>query len=157
MTNRLTRTLTEMNRYSISKGIGYWPLVGVWLSAIGFAVSFYSFIPFVFFTYFLFRNTLNVLQVVGPVYWIAKETTSKASPMVAKGFMHETSYPWRSGKGLQVRWGFKTFQVGICHKQNYDETEGMLSAVQGRFMDLTPIEIREQSKKLKGDADAFLE
>lgn len=110
----------------------------------------YAVIPLLFFLFMLFRGTLNILQVVGPVYWIYKDKAPYNTPMFTRGFMHETWEPWRIGTGIQMRCGDKTFQVGVCRKQKYSETEGTLSAVRGRFLDWTPIEIREQSTKGKG-------
>lgn len=143
------KTLTKTNRYLVSNTLMYWPLVGSGLSLLLLTQTVYAVIPLAFFLFKLFHNSLNVLQVVGPIYWIYKDKAPNGTPTFARGFMHETSEPWRVGKGIQMRCADKTFQVGICHKQSYSETDGVLSAVRGRFLDLTPIEIRERSTKTK--------
>lgn len=125
------------------KVIAYWPLFGIAISIIGLFFSYYAFVSFAICSYFTFNGSINALQVVGPVYWIHKNNAPKKTPLVASGFMHETSAPWRIGKGIQVRCGSHTFQVGFCKKQNYDETEGTLSSIQGRFLDVEPTKIGE--------------
>jgi hypothetical protein len=95
-------------------------------------------------SFFLFKDTLNKLQAVGPVYWITRDLVVKNSPIITKGFMHETDHPWRHGKGIQIRVPKRTFQIGLCKKQqNFDEFSGVLAAVQGRFMDTPATEIGE--------------
>lgn len=131
------------HRYSLPKVFYYYPLAGLLLSIAGLFFSYYAFVSLALFAYLSFRNSVNVLQVIGPIYWIWKDTVPANTPMFAKGFMHETSAPWRIGKGLQIRLVSHSIQIGICHKQDYDETEGTLSSIQGRFLDIEPIEIRE--------------
>lgn len=99
---------------------------------------------FAAFSYLLFKDTLNKLQAVGPVYWITRDIVPKKTPIVTIGFMHEIDFPWRKGKGIQIRIPRRTFQLGVCHKgTDLDETTGTLSAVGGRFMDTPPTEIGE--------------
>ena len=139
-----------IHRYSLSNTLMYWPLIGSVLTAIWATQNVYATIPLAYFLFKLFHNSTNVLQVVGPVYWIIKDKAPHNTPTFAKGFMHETSEPWRVGAGIQMRCADKTLQIGLCRKQKYSDIDGTLSAVKGRFMELTPIEIREQSEKLKG-------
>lgn len=90
--------------------------------------------------YYLFRDTLNKLQVVGRFYWIARDN-SKA-PFISVGFMRELESPWRSGKGIQVtiqRW---SFQLGVCKSNRYiNELDGQLAAMGGRMLETPPEEI----------------
>lgn len=138
-----------IHRYSIPKFVYYWPLYGLCLSIIGLWLSFYALIPIALFAYFSFRNTLNVLQIIGRVYWITKSFEIKQRFRVSKGFMHTTSYPWYKGNGIHMVFWKRSFQIGICQKQTYaNDVEGTLASLQGRFLDLTPRQIREQTKKL---------
>jgi hypothetical protein len=139
-----TRTW-QRKRRSLRTLINYWPLVGLVVS-----VSLwwkYPLMGLLFITsyYYLFKDTMNHLQVVGPVYWITKNNTP-VSPFVSKGFMHEISEPWRKGTGIQFRVCKHSFQIGICRKQNLDETSGVLSALQGRFLDTSPGDIGSNYK-----------
>jgi len=78
------------------------------------------------------------------VYWIRKNTGKKSDPVICKGFMRQTSAPWLTGNGLQIRFGKYTFQIGICGKpQKLDDQSGLLYAIQGRLLDSNPDEIGE--------------
>jgi hypothetical protein len=64
--------------------------------------------------------------------------------------MHTISDPWFKGKGVQISLWKRSFQVGICQEQKYhNDLEGSLAAIQGRFLDLTPRQIREQSESIR--------
>lgn len=131
----------------LKNSLQYSPLVGF----VGSLVAGPFFLPlltclviFAISSYFLFKDTLNKLQAVGPFYWITRDLVPPNTPLLSKGFMHETDFPWRHGKGIQIRIPHRTFQIGLCkkHKQ-LDDQEGVLAAVQGRFMDIPPTEIGE--------------
>ena len=86
--------------------------------------------------YLLFRNTLNKLQYLGPIYWITRDNTSLKAPFISIGFMRQTSPPWKIGKGIQVKYKNYAFQLGFCRKSTHiDETSGMLGALGGRYLD----------------------
>jgi hypothetical protein len=89
----------------------------------------------------VFRNTLNKVQAIGRVYWVIRDYVPDVTPRISRGFMHEIDPPWRHGKGLQIKAFGRTIQVGICRQHNFDETSGILAAVQGRFLDTEPIDI----------------
>lgn len=92
----------------------------------------------------VFKDTLNRLQAIGPVYWITRDYVPSTAPLVGLGFMRETQAPWRTGRGLQVKALSKTFQIGVCKRQHYkNPLEGELSVVGGRFMETPPEEIGE--------------
>lgn len=95
--------------------------------------------------WFLFKDSLNLVQSVGRVYWITRDYVPKGTPLVAKGFMRELGEPWRVGSGLQIRFSKnRTFQVGLCQQTApVDEENGILNAVGGRYMDVTAEEIGE--------------
>ena len=85
---------------------------------------------------------MNNLYVLYKLYWITKNTGKKGDPFIAKGFMRQTSSPWLTGKGLQIRFGKYSFQIGICGKpQKLDDQDGLLYAIQGRLLDWDPDEI----------------
>ena len=87
-------------------------------------------------SYFLFRDTLNKLQYLGPIYWITRDNTSLTSPFISIGFMRQTAPPWKIGKGLQFRYKNYSFQIGFCRKSTHnDETSGILGAIGGRYLD----------------------
>lgn len=87
---------------------------------------------------------MNAVQSVGPVYWICRDAIPTGTPFIAPGFMRQTSAPWRVGKGIQIRFKKHTFQIGLSRKgkQVSDDT-GLLYAVQGRYLDDKPKEIRD--------------
>lgn len=88
------------------------------------------------------KDTLNILQVVGPVYWITRDNVTKGTPLVSVGFMKQLDDPWRTGKGLHFNLWKRTFQLGFCKKNHYkNSVDGELSVVGGRFMEVTPEEI----------------
>ena len=85
---------------------------------------------------------MNNLYVLYKIYWIIKNTGKKKDPFIAKGFMRQTSAPWLTGKGVQVRFGKYSFQIGVCGKpQKLDDQDGLLYAIQGRLLDWDPDEI----------------
>jgi hypothetical protein len=56
--------------------------------------------------------------------------------------MRQTSPPWKVGKGPQIRIGKYAFQFGLARKTGMKtEEDGLLMAVQGRFMDTKPGDI----------------
>ena len=88
--------------------------------------------------YLLFRNTMNLLQYIGPVYWVTRDNGTPDVPHVALAFMRGTTPPWKVGSGIQFRWGTHTLQVGICHNgpQFDDEYEGLLHMLQSEDPDV---------------------
>lgn len=92
--------------------------------------------------FWVFRDTLNCVQVVGPVYWITRDNVPKNTPIIGLGFMRETQAPWRVGNGIQISVLSRSFQIGICRKRHYkNEVEGELAVLGGRFMEASPEEI----------------
>lgn len=81
--------------------------------------------------YFLFRDTMNKLQYIGPVYWITRDNGSPDEPHIQRhAFCFGTSPPWKiSDTGIKFRWATHTFQIGTCHnaplKDPTDEIEGL--------------------------------
>ena len=96
----------------------------------------------VFLGHYVFRGTLNLVQGVGFVYWIVRDTHKGFSLSI--GFMRETDYPWRTGRGLQIGVGKYVFQFGICKRNKaHNEIMGLTMAVKGRELHHKPTEIRE--------------
>lgn len=96
----------------------------------------------VFLGVYLFKGTLNLVLGIGYIYWVLRDTHKGFS--VSIGFMRETGFPWRTGKGLQVGVGKYAFQIGLCRRTNViDEMNGLLNALKGRELHHKPKEIRE--------------
>lgn len=120
--------------------LGYMPylfiILYIWLTVFFHPVFI---VPLVMYWRMAFKNTMNLVQGFGPLYWIVREDTRMFS--VGRGTMHELSEPWRKGQGIYVVALRRCLQVGFCRTQTFEETEGILSAMQGRFLDLEPREI----------------
>lgn len=92
-------------------------------------------------TYTGYRH-LNSLWVLGPIYWIIRDSDShgKLPILLSTGFMRQTSYPWRTGCGVQICIMKYTYQFGVCLKsKKSDDTDGLLHAVKGRILE-TPVQ-----------------
>jgi hypothetical protein len=93
-------------------------------------------------SYLLFRDTLNAVQAVGPVYWIYRDIVHPNTPLIAWGYMRQTSAPWRVGKGIQIKVRKHTFQIGLSRVGfKMSDEEGLMSAVQGRYLKFKANEI----------------
>jgi hypothetical protein len=92
--------------------------------------------------HYVFKGTMNLVQGVGFIYWVTRDTHKGFSLSI--GFMRETDYPWRTGRGLQIGIGKYVSQFGIC-KRNKPQNEimGLTMAVKGRELQHKPKEIRE--------------
>ena len=85
---------------------------------------------------------LNNLYKIGKVYWILRDTGTPKDKVLSTGFMRQTSAPWATGKGVQIRVKKYVFQIGLCTSfKDIAEEDGLLYAVQGRIMDIPPGEI----------------
>lgn len=85
---------------------------------------------------------MNNLYTIGPLYWITRDTGTYQDRILAIGFMRQTSAPWRVGRGLHIRFGKYSFQIGLSKKsKKTDDTEGLLYAMQGRVLNTTVAEI----------------
>lgn len=90
----------------------------------------------------VFSGTLNLVQGIGFVYWVTRDTHKGFSLSI--GFMRETDYPWRTGKGIQIGVGKYSFQIGFCRRHNpNNEIMGLTNALKGRELHYQPKEIRE--------------
>lgn len=88
----------------------------------------------------VFKGTLNLVQGIGFVYWVTRDTHKGFSLSI--GFMRETDYPWRTGKGLQIGIGKYAFQLGFCRRNKpANEIMGLTHALKGRELNLKPKEI----------------
>ena len=97
-----------------------------------------------FISFLIFRDTMNAVQAVGPVYWICRDVVPPNTPFIAPGFMRQTSAPWRVGKGIQIKLKKHTFQIGISKVgSDMSEEDGLMTAVQGRFLKAKAKEIRD--------------
>jgi hypothetical protein len=120
----------------------YWSLIGFIASIAIVVITPYSFLGIALFGYFVFKDTANSVQAVGPVYWITRDYEKVQKPRIGSGFMVETDSPWRSGKGIQISLHKKSFQIGLCKKTKYkNEQEAELGVLGARFMDTRPTDI----------------
>lgn len=91
---------------------------------------------------YVFKDTLNLVQGIGFVYWVTRDTHRGFSLSIA--FMRETDFPWRTGRGIQIGIGKYSFQIGFCKGHRHvNETDGLMRAVKGRRLHYQPKEIRK--------------
>jgi len=120
----------------------YWSLIGFIASIVFLVITPYCILGIALFGYFLFKDTANSVQAVGPVYWITRDYEKVQRLRIGSGFMREVDAPWRSGKGIQISLHKKSFQIGLCKKTEYkDEQEAELGVLGARFMDTRPTDI----------------
>ena len=97
---------------------------------------------------YIFKDSMNVVQHAGRVYWIIRNNGNNTQPRVCMGFMRQTDPPWLRGKGPQVRIGKFIAQVGILSpdldggRELLDEETGLLEALGGYMLEETPDKIR---------------
>lgn len=86
---------------------------------------------------------MNTVKSFGFLYVILRDIGKNKDPIVSKGFMRQTGYPWKSGNGIQIRIGKYIVQFGFCksNKLINNESEGLLHAMQGRLLDEGPATI----------------
>jgi len=89
--------------------------------------------------YLLFRDTMNRLQYIQTIrlYWVAKNNAT--GKRLARGFMRQTAPPYWQGRGLQIRLGKYSFQLGVLKRKG----ESLLDQMDGRDLDETAKEIRD--------------
>jgi len=89
---------------------------------------------------------LNTVWIAGPIYWIVRDSdqTKRFPVSLSFGFMRQTSHPWKTGWGVQVRVCKYIYQFGVCRKpRGLDDQSGLLYAVKGRILDTPITEIGE--------------
>ena len=103
----------------------------LWVGMVGVVVSWWL----------VLRDTLDMVQGIGPVYWLTRQTDVKRLGL-QRSFMHETDYPWRSGRGIQCIVPYRTFQIGVCKaSMYYTQEDGLLHSLVGRKLPQKPKEI----------------
>jgi hypothetical protein len=122
-------------------------LIAYVLSAIFIHPAFI--VPAVLYSKFVFKLEHDQLYVYGRVYAILKKDARIIR--VGVGTMHQTSTPWNKGKGIYIVSFKRCLQIGICKPQHLSEESGILSAMQGRYLDLTPHEIGNWNAVPKGN------
>ncbi len=99
-------------------------------------------VPAIIYTIVALWSPIDRLNVYRKLYWITRKDSRWFS--VGKGTMRETTYPWRQGSGIYVAVVHRCFHFGFCAPFEFEtEEDGILSAVQGRYLDDTPEEIGE--------------
>ena len=85
---------------------------------------------------------MNKVHGIGRIYWIIRDFVDLRTPLMCMGFMKETDYPWRHGKGVQIKTSKYTLQIGLCKRLKVvTETDGILQAIGGRDLDTPAREI----------------
>ncbi len=80
--------------------------------------SFILGLPLLIGAYFLFRDSMNLFQKVGKVYWITRNNMQRQQPLVSKAFLAHDAPPYYQGKGIQFAYKRYSFQVGILRATN---------------------------------------
>lgn len=125
----------------------------IWSAAflgLGVFASWYFFVPSALYLGFAFWAPLGDLMVFGRLYWVTKQDNRWLR--AGLGTMHTTSAPWKSGKGIYFVLAKRVFQIGLCKDVVYiEESQALLSAVKGRYLDMTPSEIGDWNAVQKGN------
>lgn len=124
---------------TFKKLTAYWVIALLFVSLAGLLVTPLTLLPLSYCIYTLLHGCIDVVRTCGPVYWIGRVDSRWAS--IGKGTMHQLSPPWKKGTGIYIAIAKRSLQIGLCHSQNFDEVDGTLSAIQGRYLDLEPKEI----------------
>ena len=61
-------------------------------------------LPLIVGGYFLFRNSMNLFQKVGRVYWITRNNMTREQPFISRAFLAHDTPPFWQGKGVQIAW-----------------------------------------------------
>lgn len=61
-------------------------------------------LPLIVGGYFLFRDSMNLFQKVGRVYWITRNNMKRPQPFISRAFLVHDSPPYWIGKGVQIAW-----------------------------------------------------
>lgn len=145
----MTDTTRKISK-KIAKVLTYGPLVILVAYVVSAIVIHPAFIiPAIFYFKFVFKFEHDQLYVYGRLYIIVRK--DKRIVRTGIGTMHQTSSPWRKGKGIYLVLFKRCLQVGFCKPQQLNEELGILSAMQGRYLDLTPHEIGNWHAVPKGN------
>lgn len=124
---------------TFKKLIGYWSIALFLISIVGVFFTPFAWFGLAIALYQLLNGCTDIVRTCGPVYWIGRHDSRVFS--VGMGTMHMLSAPWKKGRGVYVAVNRYSLQVGLCRAQKLSETEGTLSAIQGRYLDVPPEEI----------------
>lgn len=131
-----------MSKTSTTKLFNYLPLVWALLfTALTFTHSISYALPAAIYWVWFMWAPLDTLCTFGPLYWMTRRGSRLFH--IGYGTMHQTSAPWRKGAGLVITVAKRSVHMGLSRKQNLEETDGLLSAVKGRYLDTSPSEIGE--------------
>lgn len=97
-------------------------------------------IPLLIGAFFLFRDSMNLFQKVGKLYWITRNDMKREQPFISKAFLAHDSPPYWLGKGIQVaiKWGKTTsydYSAGEdwVHPRQYTFQVGILTGTAKGF------------------------
>lgn len=106
-------------------------------------------VPTIFYFNYVFKFEHDQLYIVKRIYWIIRK--DKRIIRAGIGTMHQTSSPWHKGRGIYIVAFRRCLQIGLCKPQQLTEESGILSAMQGRYLDITPHEIGNWNAVPKGN------
>ena len=69
---------------------------------------------------------MNNLHTIGPIYWVLKDNATNKTPRLAMAFMRQTDFPWRVGRGIQLKMNNYSFQIGLSKKTKTTDDLGEL-------------------------------
>jgi len=106
------------------------------LTTASWEATLISLVAVVCFGWVIFSNSMNLVQNVGALYWIIRDSAKKGDRIISSAFMRSLEEPWLIGKGVQVRFFKYSVQVGMCYPNQFDsEEDGVLNAMTGRYME----------------------
>lgn len=81
-------------------------------------------LPTIVGAYFLFRDSMNLWQSVGPIYWVTRDapTDHWVGWRVRRSWARSGGDPYNEGEGIEFRWSwrgnYRSTQIGIVTKRN---------------------------------------
>jgi hypothetical protein len=98
----------------------------------------------------VFRDSRNMVQGVGPIYWFYGDNTWSKSPIAVRYVqLRETMYPYRRGRGVGVLVRNTEVQIGFCRR---DPNGSDLQVLDGRDLDVPVAVIKDWGQRPSPDA-----
>lgn len=106
-------------------------------------------LPTIIGAYFLFRDSMNLWQMIWPVYWVTRDTADNWDFRVRRAWARSGGEEYWQGRGIEFRWKWKgeyrSTQIGIVTH---------LRKKQVKWYDYQPKEIREWQRPETGHGSA---
>lgn len=80
-------------------------------------------LPAIVGVYFLFKDSMNLWQSIGPIYWVTRDTADTWDGWrVRKAWARSGGDPYNEGHGYEFRWRWRgnamATQIGIVTQRN---------------------------------------